>query len=49
MRLRDVAQDKVYEFNSIRDTDKRMDVLDGVVGMPPKGERNVYIMTPFML
>lgn len=49
MRLRDVCQDKVYEFNAIRDTDKRMDVLDGVVGMPPKEERKVYIMTPFML
>jgi hypothetical protein len=48
-RLRDLAQDKVYEFNAIRDTEKRMDVLDGVVGMAPKGERKVFIMTPFML
>lgn len=48
-RLRDVCQEKVYEFNAIRDTEKRMDVLDGVAGMAPKGERKVYIMTPFML
>lgn len=47
MRLRDWAQDKVYAFNAIRDTEKRMDVLNGVAGMPK--ERKVSIMTPFML
>lgn len=48
-RLRNLAQVHVAKFNAESDGDKRMALLDGVAGMPPREGRKVYICTPFML
>lgn len=50
MRIREYSQTILDKFNKITgDTDKRMEIFDGIAAMPGKGkDRKVYIMTPFM-